>query len=140
MSVDSLMVYPLSQSTKSELKTLRKDTATQSGSDKFISIQENTCTEVKVGQFVGCIYGQKLWFGMVKDYDAEYENYIISFLNPSGIAPSYTFPNKDDSYPVPINNILGTVEAGLRGGTRIQYIFSSEDMENFENEHLKRIT
>lgn len=124
------MVYPLSDSTKGEFKSL-KGISTESGSEEGSSIQGNTCTEVKVGCFVGCVYGQQLWFGLVKDYDAEYEDYIINFLQPSGVAQSYTFPTKEDTCPVEAENIIGTVQAGLRGGTRIQYVFPRDDVESF---------
>lgn len=139
MSKDSLMVYPLSENTKGEFRTL-KAILTPTGSDESDSIQGNTFTKVNVGCFVGCVYGQQLWFGLVKDYDAQYEDYIINFLQPSGVAQSYTFPTKEDSCPVEAENILGTVQAGLRGGTRIQYVFPRDDVESFAEKLRTRLT
>ena len=61
MSTDSLMVYPHFGNTKGEFRTL-KAIHTPISSD--------------VGCFAGCFYGQQLWFGLVKDYDAQYDDYI----------------------------------------------------------------
>ena len=80
---------------------------------------------------VECVYGQQLWSGLVKDYDAQYDDYIINFLQPQGVAQSYTYPTKENRYLVEAGNILGTVEVGLKERTRIQYVFPRDDVESF---------
>ena len=92
--------------------------------------QSNTSSrDIKIGSFIGCRYENKLWFGLIEAYDAEYEDYIIKFLKEQGINPAFTFPTIDDICPVAKEDILGVVETSLRGGTRIQYTFPKQDMQ-----------
>jgi hypothetical protein len=88
--------------------------------------------EIKLQSFIACRYDNELWFGLVEEFDDQHNDYIIKFLSPKGINPSFKFPPHDDICAVDRDNILGTVEAGLRGGNRIQYTFSAKEMQKFQ--------
>jgi hypothetical protein len=94
------------------------------------TVNANT-DEIKIGSFIACRYENKLWFGLVKDFDDQYDDYIIKFLGQQGINASFTFPMNDDICPVAKEDILGMIDANVRGGTRIQYTFKEQDMHKF---------
>ncbi|KAL7634811.1 UNVERIFIED_CONTAM: hypothetical protein RMT77_015188 [Armadillidium vulgare] len=113
-NTEELMVYLFSSSSKGELK-------------RTIHTPGDTVHDaVKVGQYVGCVYYKKIWFGIVEEYNEEFDDFFVKFLEPSatfGIR-SYNFPTRKDTGPVPGDSILATMSPpSLKEGTRLQYIF-----------------
>lgn len=91
--------------------------------------------EVSVGKNVACIYNKQLWIGLVDSYEEEFNDYLINFLYPQGIAMQYRFQNVPDKCYVSQENILGVLKtAKLTGGSRIVYSFSQEELKAAAND------
>ncbi|GBM94862.1 hypothetical protein AVEN_141441-1, partial [Araneus ventricosus] len=54
------------------------------------------------GCFVGCIYDNLWYFGMVSEVNAEEEDVTVKFLHPNGPSLSFFWPNREDVCAVPI--------------------------------------
>ena len=93
---------------------------------KHISVNE---IEVNLGIYVACIYNEVLWIGLVETYEEEFNDYLINFLYPQGIAKQYRFQNVPDKCYVPWENILDVLKTSkLTGGSRIIYSFNQEEL------------
>lgn len=100
--------------------------------------------DVKVGQYVGCTYDKKIWFGIVEEYCEEYDDFYVNFLEPSasyGIS-SYHFPTRKDTCSVPRDSILAIMSPpSLKGGTRLQYTFQqSTHFNNMKSQNVLMYT
>ncbi|GBM39738.1 hypothetical protein AVEN_208641-1 [Araneus ventricosus] len=88
------------------------------------------------GCFVGCIYDNLWYFGMVSEVNAEDEDVTVKFLHPNGPSLSFFWPNREDVCAVPIPHIIAIVKPPkiMTGRT---YQFSQECMllvkSSFEN-------
>ncbi|GBN71476.1 hypothetical protein AVEN_173498-1 [Araneus ventricosus] len=88
------------------------------------------------GCFVGCIYDNLWYFGMVSEVNAEEEDVTVKFLHPNGPSLSFFGPNREDVCAVPIPHIIAIVKPPktMTGRT---YQFSQECMllvkSSFEN-------
>ena len=95
---------------------------------------------IKPGEYVGCIYNKKVWYGIVEEYCEEFDDFIVNFLHPSGSSgtSSYYYPSNKDSCAVPGHHILSVMSCpSLRGGSRIQYIFPKKEIgESIANARL----
>lgn len=123
-NTEELMVYLFSSSPKGELKRIIHTPGdTVHDAVKF--------TNAKVGQYVGCAYDKKIWFGIVDDYNEEFDDFLVNFLEPSatfGIR-SYNFPTRKDTCSVPADSILAIMSPpSLKGGRRLEYIFQEEEV------------
>ena len=104
---------------------------------KHISVNE---VEVNLGNYVACIYNEVLWIGLVETYEEEFNDYLINFLYPQGIAKQYRFQNVPDKCYVPRENILDVLKtAKLTGGSRIIYSFNQEEL-NVVKKHASNFT
>ncbi|GBN58021.1 hypothetical protein AVEN_226241-1 [Araneus ventricosus] len=87
------------------------------------------------GCFVGCIYDNLWYFGMVSEVNAE-ENVTVKFLHPNGPSLSFFWPNREDVCAVPIPHII-TIVKPPKTMTGRTYQFSQECMllvkSSFEN-------
>ncbi|GBM96843.1 hypothetical protein AVEN_94036-1 [Araneus ventricosus] len=88
------------------------------------------------GCFVGCIYDNLWYFGMVSEVNAEEEDVTVKFLHPNGPSLSFFWPNREDVCAVPIPHIIAIVKPPktMTGRT---YQFSQECIllvkSSFEN-------
>ncbi|GBL84422.1 hypothetical protein AVEN_66656-1 [Araneus ventricosus] len=62
------------------------------------------------GCFVGCIYDNLWYFGMVSEVNAEEEDVTVKFLHPNGPSLSFFWPNREDVCAVPIPHIIAIVK------------------------------
>ncbi|GBL83144.1 hypothetical protein AVEN_165355-1 [Araneus ventricosus] len=77
------------------------------------------------GCFIGCIYDNLWYFGMVNEVNAE-EDVTLKFLHPHG--PSQFFwPNREDVCMLPIPHIIAIVEP-QKTMTGRTYQFSEESV------------
>ena len=44
--------------------------------------------EVNIGNYVVCVYDDKIWIGLVNEYEEEFDDFLISFLYPQGFQSS----------------------------------------------------
>jgi hypothetical protein len=123
LTKETLRVHLISQGTAEVRNIIRTK-------EKCI-ISENL-DDIKIGSFIACRYDDKLWFGLVEEFDMQHDDYIIKFLHPQGINPSFTFPSTNDICPIDKDDIFGSLESALFGGTRIRYKFSDKDMSKFQ--------
>ena len=88
--------------------------------------------EVKIGNYVVCIYDDEIWIGSVNEYEEEFNDFLISFLYPQGFSKQYKFPAFPDRCYVPQENILGVLKTpNLIGGSRIAYSFNEKELRSF---------
>ncbi|GBN16623.1 hypothetical protein AVEN_110555-1 [Araneus ventricosus] len=87
------------------------------------------------GCFVGCIYDNSWYFGMVSEVNAE-EDVTVKFLHPNGPSLSFFWQNREDVCAVPIPHII-TIVKPPKTMTGRTYQFSQECMllvkSSFEN-------
>ena len=113
-----LKVYETSYDTISYIKCITKDSYTK----------ENLI--VSVGNYVTCVYDNKLWVGLINDYEKEFDDFMINFLHPHGFSKQYKFPVIPDYCNVPKENILMVLKTpNLIGGSRISYSFDEKELQ-----------
>ena len=127
ISKDLVEVRCLSSSSNVQIHSLI------SKSTKTLNMLQEKSKTFKINDFVCCTYDKNVWVGMIEEYNEEFEDYIIKFLHPSGVSPSYYFPPRNDICPISVDNILGSVNATLRPPHRIQYVFSPEELNEYQS-------
>lgn len=68
-----------------------------------------TLTMDEISGYVTCEYDRRWWLASVLSKDNESEDVELTFLHPSGPAPSFVFPHKPDILKVNISQILTKV-------------------------------
>ena len=63
--------------------------------------------EVKLSEFVSCIYDECPWIGVVEEIDVTSKDVLIKFLHPSR---SYHWPSREDLCWVPNTHILCSIK------------------------------
>jgi hypothetical protein len=76
----------------------------------------NKCTtlvtedELCPGCYIACKYDNLWYFGIVREVNEQEEDVTVKFLHLKGPSPSFYWPEREDSCPVPIPHILAVVD------------------------------
>ncbi len=63
-----------------------------------------------IHSYVTCEYDGKWWLAHVADTSVDRNEVKVTFLHPSGPAPSFTYPRREDVLVVPRSSILTKVD------------------------------
>jgi hypothetical protein len=93
---------------------------------------EETLLEISPGgTFVACVYDDKWWIGIVREKSEDYDDYLITFLNPSGEAKQYYWPEKEDYCWIEKSDIVCTLSTpNITSSSTRGYSFSKTDRTN----------
>ena len=96
--------------------------------------------DLRISQFLSCIYDERQWIGMICDIDQENGDVQVKFMHPPYPSRSYKWPSFDDICWVPIVKIVTIIEDPYPTpiGAR-QYHISNEDLKKIANVHNLRI-
>lgn len=122
LNKEELLAYPTSNGI-GEIKKIKKSTH---------GPEPRLIENIKLGQYVAAIYDNSVWYGIVEQYSAEFDDFSINFLHPSPTfgASTYYYPSKKDSCAIPRHNIVCHMSnPTLKGGSRIQYSFNKEEAD-----------
>lgn len=86
----------------------------------------------KCGDYVICHYNDQDWIGFIQSFDAEFDDFRIQFLHPSGKSKYYFYPAVEDACNIAADNIIKVLSIpSLNAGTkRIQYSFPKEEVKD----------
>ena len=83
---------------------------------------------IAIGDYVACNYLGKFWIGIVLDYNEEFEDFDISFLNCRK-ENRYFFPEKIDRCWLPLDDIICHLDApNITPGIKIIYTFNAKKL------------
>ncbi len=78
--------------------------------------------------YITCEYNEKWWLAEVISTDIRKEKVLVNFLHPSGLAPSFVYPQQRDTLYVSIDQVLTTVDPTTPTG-RTYYLSQKEISE-----------
>lgn len=83
--------------------------------------------EVKLSEFVSCIYDERPWIGLVEEIDVTSKDVLIKFLHPHYPSRSFHWPSREDLCWVPNTHILRSIKTPTTATGR-QYQICIEDV------------
>lgn len=121
-----------------------------SSSDSFKTFKVNGKTtqpehdtlELKVNDYVMCIYDGNCWGGMVTDIDKEFNDFHVNFMHPkinvNNPKTKYTFPqNKDECWVLENDIICKTPHPKFNADRMITYSYPKEELKRVNNLLIK---
>lgn len=133
------MVFDISQSSTS--RTVRVSDIGEVGEqDTPIAERSHHDDEINPGStFIVCAYDTKWWIGIVKDKSDEFEDYLVSFMNPSGEAKQYFWPEREDTCWVEKTNIICTIHSpAITSSSTRGYAFLSQDLKRAKDLFIQK--
>ena len=89
--------------------------------------------QLKISQFVVCLYDNLYWVGMITEIDDANEDVNINFMHNHLPTRSLKWPTRDDVCHVPRTHIICTIETpSLLTSTGRQYVLNSDDLKKTE--------
>jgi hypothetical protein len=127
----TMRVYDLSQSSISQSVTVC-DTDGGESSGEFGTADS---TEILPGStYIACQYDRKWWVGMVKDKSDDFDDYLVTFMTPSGLSLQYFWPVKQDICWIEKANIVCTLQSPDITSTSTRgYSFSKSNLQKAED-------
>lgn len=124
----TLRVYDLSQSSISQSVTVCN---TESSSE----FDNADVAEILPGStYVACQYDRKWWVGMIKEKSNDFDDYLVTFMTPSGLSKQYFWPAKQDTCWIEKANIVCTLQSPDITSTSTRgYSFSRSDLQRAED-------
>ena len=108
------------------------DTDSGGSSSEFGNVDS---TEILPGStYIACQYNRKWWVGMVKDKSDEFDDYLVTFMTPSGLPKQYFWPSKQDTCCIEKANIVCTLQSPDITSTSTRgYSFSKSSLQRAED-------
>ena len=127
-----MRIFDTSQSSPSRIVKIC-DTEGNQGIDQ----EEDTENSIEIlpgATFIACIYNNKWWLGLVKQFSEEYGDYLVSFMHPSGEAKQYFWRDKEDSCWVEKTSIICTLQSpAISSSSTRGYSFLKTDLETVKH-------
>jgi len=90
--------------------------------------QAVTLIQCEPGQYVGCLYDNKWWVGLIREKSDEEGDLLIVFMHPHGPARSFHWPAREDICWVPLQDILSIIQAPTTPNGR-NYFLDEKDQD-----------
>ncbi|KAG1714652.1 hypothetical protein GQR58_001068 [Nymphon striatum] len=94
---------------------------------KAVQVINDDAPLPNLNDFVACRYDTFWWVGIVDEIEAEKKDFKIKFMHPHGPSKRFSWPERDDSCWVPINNMIAVIGVPTTRSGRIYEI----DMDDF---------
>ncbi|KAG1677288.1 hypothetical protein GQR58_013951 [Nymphon striatum] len=94
---------------------------------KAVQVINDDAPLPNLNDFVACRYDTFWWVGIVDEIEAEKKDFKIKFMHPHGPSKRFSWPERDDSCWVPINNMIAVIGVSTTRSGRIYEI----DMDDF---------
>ena len=133
----TLTVYHFSQSSISQsVKVCDTD-----GSESSSELGNADSTEILPGStYIACQYDRKWWVGMVKYKSDDFDDYLVTFMTPSGLCKQYFWPAKQDTCWIEKANIVCTLQSPDNTSTSTRgYSFSKSNLQRAKISAIKSI-
>jgi hypothetical protein len=128
---DTLRVYDLSQSSISQsVKVCDTDS-----DESYSELGKADSTEILPGStYIACQYDRKWWVGMVKDKSEDFDDYLVTFMTPSGLSKQYFWQEKQDTCWIEKANIVCTLQSPAITSTSTRgYSFPKSNLQRAED-------
>ncbi|KAG1692606.1 Methylcrotonoyl-CoA carboxylase beta chain, mitochondrial [Nymphon striatum] len=102
---------------------------------KAVQVINDDAPLPNLNDFVACRYDTFWWVGIVDEIEAEKKDFKIKFMHPHGPSKRFSWPERDDSCWVPINNMIAVIGVPTTRSGRIYEI----DIDDFNKVILARI-
>ncbi|KAG1678944.1 DDB1- and CUL4-associated factor 11 [Nymphon striatum] len=76
---------------------------------KVVQVINDDAPLPNLNDFVACRYDTFWWVGIVDEIEAEKKDFKIKFMHPHGPSKRFSWPERDDSCWVPINNMIAVI-------------------------------
>ncbi|KAG1655656.1 hypothetical protein GQR58_024414 [Nymphon striatum] len=94
---------------------------------KAVQVINDDAPLPNLNNFVACRYDTFWWVGIVDEIEAEKKDFKIKFMHPHGPSKRFSWPERDDSCWVPINNMIAVIGVPTTRSGRIYEI----DIDDF---------
>ncbi|KAG1662491.1 hypothetical protein GQR58_020921 [Nymphon striatum] len=94
---------------------------------KAVQVINDDAPLPNLNDFVACRYDTFWWVGIVDEIEAEKKDFKIKFMHPHGPSKRFSWPERDDSCWVPINNMIAVIGVPTTRSGRIYEI----DIDDF---------
>ncbi|KAG1674550.1 Tetratricopeptide repeat protein 8 [Nymphon striatum] len=94
---------------------------------KAVQVINDDAPLPNLNDFVACRYDTFWWVGMVDKIEGEKKDFKIKFMHPHGPSKRFSWPERDDSCWVPINNMIAVIGVPTTRSGRIYEI----DIDDF---------
>ncbi|KAG1702063.1 Transportin-1 [Nymphon striatum] len=81
---------------------------------KAVQVINDDAPLLNLNDFVACRYDTFWWVGIVDEIEAEKKDFKIKFMHPHGPSKRFSWPERDDSCWVPINNMIAVIGEATR--------------------------
>ncbi|KAG1659181.1 Hypoxia-inducible factor 1-alpha inhibitor [Nymphon striatum] len=98
---------------------------------KAVQVINDDAPLPNLNYFVACRYDTFWWVGIVDEIEAEKKDFKIKFMHPHGPSKRVSWPERDDSCWVPINNMIAVIGVPTTRSGRIYEI----DIDDFNKVH-----